>query len=546
MLTTTTQEREKAHSHSTSWKIYLGLGLLTVFVILIRSRLLDFPLERDEGEYAYFGQLILQGIPPYELAYNMKFPGTYLAYALFLKVFGETTIGIHIGLLWLNLLTIFLLFQVGRRLFNPYAGLITAVAYALLSYSPTVLGFAGHATHFVVAAAVGGLLLLLYALEQQSSAAYWSAGFCFGTAVLMKQPGIFFSVFAILAVLYSYRHQRYMTTLGSLFRLTTGMLVPFTLVLLWLSQTGVLEKFWFWTIDYAWHYTQQISPTPSEIFTHFKQQFIFVSQGFTGFWVIALLGLGWQTWQALVIKQERAVILLLFTLCAFLSITPGFYFRPHYFVTLLPAVALLIGAFFNRLAEMSKPKIRHFLSLLLFAALSTAPLKYHAEYFFRSHPLALSRIIYGLNPFIESIVLAEFIKQHSVHDETIAVLGSEPQIYFYSHRHSATGHIYTYPLMEKHPYSLAMQQQMAREIGAAKPSFLVVVNARTSWLRQPQSPTYIFDWLSDYVTRHPFRLVGVVDIAHPPQGTTYKWFVEAQNYQPKSKYFIQVFWRANK
>jgi hypothetical protein len=27
------------------------------------------------------------------------------------------------------------------------------------------------------------------------------------------------------------------------------------------------------------------------------------------------------------------------------------------------------------------------------------------------------------------------------------VLGSEPEIYFLSHRRAATGHIYTYPLM---------------------------------------------------------------------------------------------------
>ena len=43
-------------------------------VIAIRIRLLGIPLERDEGEYAYAGQLMLQGIPPYEFAYNMKLP----------------------------------------------------------------------------------------------------------------------------------------------------------------------------------------------------------------------------------------------------------------------------------------------------------------------------------------------------------------------------------------------------------------------------------------------------------------------------------------
>jgi len=61
--------------------IFLAV-VVFVFVIAIRIRLLGIPLERDEGEYAYAGQLMLQGIPPYKLAYNMKFPGTYAAYAI--------------------------------------------------------------------------------------------------------------------------------------------------------------------------------------------------------------------------------------------------------------------------------------------------------------------------------------------------------------------------------------------------------------------------------------------------------------------------------
>ena len=56
--------------------------IVFTLVVAIRIRLLGIPLERDEGEYAYAGQLILQGIPPYKLAYNMKFPGTYAAYAV--------------------------------------------------------------------------------------------------------------------------------------------------------------------------------------------------------------------------------------------------------------------------------------------------------------------------------------------------------------------------------------------------------------------------------------------------------------------------------
>src|ERR1035441_2463026 len=72
---------------------WLSYGLLLLVVLLfgmIRFRLLDFPLERDEGEYAYAGQLILQGIAPYKFCYTMKLPGTAAAYALFMAIFGQT------------------------------------------------------------------------------------------------------------------------------------------------------------------------------------------------------------------------------------------------------------------------------------------------------------------------------------------------------------------------------------------------------------------------------------------------------------------------
>ncbi|HEX7654942.1 MAG TPA: hypothetical protein VF607_15645, partial [Verrucomicrobiae bacterium] len=95
-----------------AWRWWCFL-LLLALVAWARLRLLDFPLERDEGEYAYAGQLILQGIPPYELAYNMKLPGTYLAYAGIMAVFGQTAAGIHLGLLLLTTATALLVYWLG-------------------------------------------------------------------------------------------------------------------------------------------------------------------------------------------------------------------------------------------------------------------------------------------------------------------------------------------------------------------------------------------------------------------------------------------------
>src|SRR5262249_11934970 len=67
---------------------WICLGLVLLFIVAVRIRLLPVLLERDEGEFAYAGQLILEGIPPYQLAYNVKLPGIYAAYAVVMAVFG--------------------------------------------------------------------------------------------------------------------------------------------------------------------------------------------------------------------------------------------------------------------------------------------------------------------------------------------------------------------------------------------------------------------------------------------------------------------------
>src|SRR5689334_6160549 len=101
-----------------AWPILLVIVI--AFVVFVRLRIADVPLERDEGEYAYAGQLILQGIPPYQLLYNMKFPGTYYAYSVILATFGQTDRGIRIGLMCVNIATIGVMFSLARRLLNSH------------------------------------------------------------------------------------------------------------------------------------------------------------------------------------------------------------------------------------------------------------------------------------------------------------------------------------------------------------------------------------------------------------------------------------------
>src|SRR5580698_7960905 len=57
------------------------LGLAALFVAL-RWNNYAAPLDRDEGEYAYAAQLMVQDIAPYQHAFIQKPPAVFYSYAL--------------------------------------------------------------------------------------------------------------------------------------------------------------------------------------------------------------------------------------------------------------------------------------------------------------------------------------------------------------------------------------------------------------------------------------------------------------------------------
>ncbi len=538
----TAEHSEKTRRFSVHWLI---LALIIVFVVLIRVRLLDFPLERDEGEYAYMGQLILQGVPPYMNAYNMKFPGTYAMYAVIMSVFGQSIRGIHIGFMIVNCITIVLVYFLARKYLSDNAALAAGGAYALFSLSPSVLGFAAHATHFVVLPAMGGVLALLLALDKDKKIAFFCSGVLLGLAVLMKQPGLFFLLFGFFYILYAHFSALPSRPLNKLFA-NLGMFIaggaaPLAITFIYLYTAGVFDRFWFWTFEYASKYGSQVAA--SDAFAVFRMNMSDVANGFPLLWAMSALGLITAFFYR-GLKGRRAFILLFF-LFSFLTICPGFYFRQHYFITLLPAVSILAGVFVQWLNDTSvnvfKKRYLGFVGIGVFILAAGAGIASQRAYLFSEDPMKLSSILYGANPFPESIEISKFIESHSAPGDRVAVFGSEPQIFFYSKRHSASGYIYVYSLMERHAYALAMQQEMAREVMSADPKFVVMVKVATSWLMRPDSEKYIFGWLQGYI-RDNYSLVGVADII-PPETTVYKWYDEAKQYSVQSPYNVLIFQR---
>ena len=236
------------------WPARLGLAAMVVASALVRLRIAGLPLERDEGEYAYFGQLILRGEWPYVAAHNMKLPGVYYAYAAILSLFGETDVAIRVALLLVNAATIVLVATLARRFAGELASLTAAAVYAVLSLGTVVLGFTANTEHFVLLPAIAGLLLLQDGAA--SSARLLAAGLLLGIGVVMKQPGAFFvacgAAWLVVSGTSPARVVRALAIFG------VGAVLPYAAVCLAMLAGGAFEPFWFWTVVYLREYGTMI------------------------------------------------------------------------------------------------------------------------------------------------------------------------------------------------------------------------------------------------------------------------------------------------
>jgi hypothetical protein len=620
------------------YRAWLLVGLTVLFALGVRVRLRDMPLERDEGEYAYAGQLILHGLAPYKAAYTMKLPGTCAAYALSMALFGQSPAGIHIGLALVNGASIVLMFLLGRRLLDDATGVAAAVAFALLSLSPWVLGLAAHATHYVVLAALAGMLVLLHACEPRagsriedggwrmehrcrhgsilhplsSAFGFFLSGLCFGLAFLMKQHGLFFGLCGALYLIrtrigqwltgeleevplagegrrqkdecrsqrsegsgegpadeaqpsssFAIRHSSFPSSVlipsrpgrlkhelrsparlraelrrflrdAGLFAL--GGVLPYAITCLILWSAGALRAFVFWTITYAAKYASAI-PIVSGPDVLKTAADVVIGPNIV-LWILPWIGALIMWWEERLDATHKAspertlnlagasiepedtdlpsplhvprstlgcprFFVTSFLLCSLASVSVGFHFPAHSFILLLPALALLTGVAVSRGLHL----LRHDTTIELFLALPIlglyaialgAAVIGNGSIWLGMSPADATRSIYGSTLFPEAARAADYVRDNSPPDARVAVLGSEPEIYFYSRRRAATGYLYMYPLMETHPYAAKMQQELIAEIERARPEFVVYVDDAYSWLQWPGSEEKLFDWWRGY------------------------------------------------
>ena len=403
-----------------------------------------------------------------------------------------------------------------------------------------------NAEHFVILFASIGLMVLLQALTGERLSGLFGAGVLLGLSLIMKQHGIAFVGLAILYILndslmkrpFNWRDltEKTLSFVGGV----TLVIGALCLILIW---TGVFHNFWFWTFEYASTYVSQVPLTKA--WPNFIDKFLPIVHSAPLIWILCGLGVC-----LLIVKglhQRSRVFMMLFAGFSVLSICPGFFFRPHYFLLILPCASLFVGItislFRGYFARFSS---QQYLTLLAAAGLLVFSLSHSVfhqrEYLFHLTPFQSSRSTFWMNPFPESIEVADYIQKHTAPDDRIAILGSEPQILFYSKRRSVSPYMYMYPLMEDHEFALQMQKKFIKDIEESNPRYIVYVGVSTSWLAREYSHMDLVQWFDEYQNRGDMKLVGVVESFK--NKAAYHWDLE--NFQPvSSQFWIAIFERTN-
>jgi len=490
----------------------LLIGGLILFVLMIRFKLLSVPFERDEGGFAYIAYQMLEGKSLYLDLYEIKPPLLYIIYAFFISLFGHSVEGIHFGLLLFDVAYIITLFVFAKYFFDKTVAVVAAFAFAILSLSPNLLGFAAHATHFAILPGLIGLFLLIKAIDDKKRSFFLFAGLACGLAFLVKQQAIHFMLFAGFYVIFEFVRQKsidWKEWFISETLLVVGSVTPYLLVVFYMLVRGHFDDFWFYTV--TWPTEFATSSQTGANYEIFKLQINRVIPNQEWLWY---LGIGGIISMFLVqIENRWRVFTLLFTLFMAFAVATGFHFYAHYFVVLIPALALLNGLFVRNIGllinNLLKVKWGIVVPLLFFVFAWTQIIRVDSAYFFQPDEDKILRNIYGTNPFPESKVIGDYLERISNPADKVVIACSEPQIGFYAKRQSVSGQAFCYPLVDNGAYMTKLQDEFIQNIETQKPRFSVYTWMGTSWLNRDPS-NRIFKFIEENHQKY-YNLIGVAE-----------------------------------
>ncbi len=321
----------------------IGIILLTVVIrlpSLVHPRAID-----SEAMYSVVANEIVDGGLPYADAVERKPPLLFWTYAAIFEIAGKFNWGaLHFVALAWTLGAMAGLYVIGRELFDRNTGLIAAFFCCVFQTWWTWKNLTFDAEMLMNLPIIWAWAIAFRRSSSLLRPELFAAGALIGTAFLLKQPAAIAAVpLGIYLLLPSYRASRSLTRTNSIIQaamLTTGFFAALGLVTIVLWKQGIFYDAFYWTI--ADHDVPHV----------FWQKGIVHTLTFLGACLPLVIGaiLACRKKEGIWSGKtaERTALLGLLAASAIGS-AAGARFYPHYYVQLIPPLALLAAPYYARL-----------------------------------------------------------------------------------------------------------------------------------------------------------------------------------------------------
>lgn len=441
---------------------------ICVLPVVLYLPFLSEPFERDEGVYATIAQGLLGGHLPYRDLFDHKPPLIYGWYSLSFLAFGENVQAPRIMASLVLSVTSFGVFQTARLLISERAGMIAAAIFGA-SISLAVLQLNANTEVFMLLPMIASLLAFVQGIREGGMRWFLLAGIAGGLAAMTKQVAIW-NVLALL-LLALYLPQAAAAEMRDRARnallLAAGATLAIGFVALPFFLAGAGGEFFFANVQYNWFYALQVSAAG-------KLQGMVL--GFLFFIVVAgPLVVGSVTGVGLMVQRRNwagAILLATWIGASLLGVVSTGRFFAHYWVQLLPALALPAAAAVDFGPDLiRRPRLQTAITWLAgFAIIFSVLMNMHAYLSPTAagrHEAKYSDTQASWDNASEQLGL--YLHEHTLPGQTIYVFGREAQIYFYADRQPAARFLYSQPFTLD---GTAMSDTL-RTLREVKPTYIV-------------------------------------------------------------------------
>jgi len=410
----------------------LGIIFLTV-AIRLPSLLHPQPID-SEAMYSVVANEIVNGGRPYIDAIERKPPLLFWTYAAIFKVAGEFNWkALHIVALVWTLGAMAGLYVIGSELFDRNTGLIAALFYGVFQHWLTWKNLSFDGEMLMNLPIIWAWAIALRRSSSPLRPELFPVGALLGAAFLLKQPAAIAAVpVGVYLLLPSYRASRSLTRTNVIVQatmLTGGFFAALGLVTIVLSQQGILRDAFYWTI--ADHDVPHV----------FWQKGILITLAFLGACLPLVIGaLMASRDQSKIWTERTAERTALFGLLVASAIgaAAGARFYPHYYVQLIPPLALLAAPYYARLwSRTTQPPHWLLRPAVTYAWLALTVIAFSIEDWS------------GLAPQRVPSEAGRYLFTHSKPADRIFVWGQSSEIYLDAERRPACRYITTFPLTGK-------------------------------------------------------------------------------------------------